>query len=118
MPVVLVSEPNKREHWSRIAKRRKEHRGWTRLAWKAAGYAPPPPPYVVTFRRIYTAPAKKMDLHDNMRTSLKAICDEVCACLGIDDGDDRIDFVYEQVEVETGDNHVEVSVLSTAPWEG
>lgn len=117
MPVVLVSAPNKREHWGEKAARAKRHRKCARIAWTAAGYAAPPPPYVVTLRRLYTAPAKKMD-GDNYQASLKAIRDEVATCLGIDDGDARIDFVYEQVEVETGDNHVEVSVLSTAPLEG
>jgi hypothetical protein len=81
------------EHWAKRASRAKAHRlqAWAELrALKSTGIIVGP--VAVTLTRI--APRKLDD--DNLRGAMKHIRDGVADWLEIDDGDDRIQWLYGQ----------------------
>jgi hypothetical protein len=110
VPIKATFTLNSREHWSARARKRKAERQHIALAMKAVTvpmfFAPG---FLVTLTRIGP---RKLD-SDNVQGALKAIRDEVAAQLGIDDGDPRITWNYEQSK---GDYAVKV-VIETAEAE-
>ena len=86
----LVSLANTREHWTKRAKRAAEQRRTTRLHAAAAGLHLRfvALPAVVTITRIGPG---RLD-SDNAVISAKHVRDEIAAVMGIDDGDDRIEW--------------------------
>lgn len=107
-----VRNPNNgshgRGHWG-VTKRRNADHLATRLcantarlkSWASAN----PSPYLVTLTRIGRG---KMDLHDAVPASLKAVVDELAQHLGVNDGDlARVSWRYEQ---ERGEYAVRVRV--------
>lgn len=93
IPIRLVSEANRREHWAAKAKRVKHQRtmvGLVMAAHLAASRIVPP--CVVTLTRI--AP-RQLD-SDNAVSSLKATRDGLSDALGIDDRDARVAWLYGQ----------------------
>lgn len=91
-PCKIVSEANLRQHWSKVANRKKIHRtqAWAELS--AVSARPGPGRYTVTLTRI--AP-RKLD-GDNLQTALKATRDGVADWLGIDDGSAYVEWRYGQ----------------------
>jgi len=87
LPIQVVSEANRRGHWSKHDQRRKEHRQTGHDAVVAV-----PLPAVVRFERIGGNP---MD-DDNLRSAFKALRDGVADRLGIDDRDPRVRWEYAQ----------------------
>lgn len=92
LPLRLVSLTNQREHWASKMRRARAQRGLT-----AASMAPPAcvrasSTFVVTLARI--APCALDD--DNLRAAAKSVRDGVADWLGIDDGDERIEWRYAQ----------------------
>lgn len=87
LPLRIESCANKREHWSTRARRTKAHR--------LAALAVPvhPLPCIVTLIRV--APRKLDD--DNLASGFKALRDGIADRFGVDDGDPRIRFKYDQV---------------------
>lgn len=87
LPLRIESCANKREHWATRARRTKAHR--------LAALAVPvhPLPCVVTLIRV--APRKLDD--DNLASGFKALRDGIADRFGVDDGDPRIRFKYDQV---------------------
>ena len=87
LPLRIESVANRREHWATRARRTRMHR--------IAALAVPkhPLPCVVTLIRV--APRKLDD--DNLASGCKAIRDGIADRFGVDDGDPRIRFKYEQV---------------------
>lgn len=120
----LVSEANAREFWADRARRVKEQRTAARsalsratktspvgakrgqLRWDGWGHLGNPESLVVTITRI--AP-RRLD-SDNLARSAKAIRDGVADWLGIDDGDERIDWRYAQRRGGMGEHAVEIRV--------
>jgi hypothetical protein len=104
VPVKATFTLNSREHWSARARKRKAERRSVGLAYRNAFIRTPSftlsgpswKTYVVTLTRIGP---RKLD-SDNVQGALKAIRDEVAAQLGIDDGDPRITWKYEQAKGE------------------
>lgn len=92
IPVRLVSTANAREHWATRARRAKTHRLAARLALRAARPTPLPPPVRVVIERVGR---RRLD-SDNLAGSAKSARDGVADWLGIDDGDERIRWDYEQ----------------------
>lgn len=99
IPIRTVSESNRRDHWAarstRVSSQRKTvalvlqpQISMARHAWRHSGL-----PCVVTLTRI--AP-RMLDEGDNLNVSMKAVRDQVAACLGVDDRDPRVDFFYAQ----------------------
>lgn len=113
VPIVTVSESNRRDHWSVKARRVREQRAavaWARRradAWWEPLSSHPDRRWTVSLTRL--AP-RRLD-SDNLRGALKAVRDEVAALLCIDDGDSRVTWVYAQerarepgvrIEIEEG----------------
>jgi hypothetical protein len=106
VPVRATSSLNARLHWRARARLVKGERMAVALAvlaspslrlWRLT------PPLVVTLTRIGP---RKLD-SDNVQGALKAIRDEVAAQLGLDDGDERIEWRYGQ---ERGPYAVRVTI--------
>jgi len=90
IPLRIVSAANRREHWAAKARRAKAERA-------AAMAVPKPRPaarYRITLTRI--GPRAIKDEHDNLPTAFKALVDGIADRLGIDDGDERLTWVYRQ----------------------
>jgi hypothetical protein len=114
LPLRIESTPNKREHWAVKARRTKEHRHLSALMltsklssvlvlrdFRAASF-----PVHVTLTRV--AP-RALD-GDNLQGGLKAVRDGVADALGIDDGDSRVTWSYEQRRGEPKSYRVDVQV--------
>jgi hypothetical protein len=101
VPIRTVTGLNAREHWRARARRVEKERlavarYWQTIAWswrrelellvKAGDY------FVVTLTRIGP---RKCD-SDNLQGALKAVRDQVAEELGLDDGDERLEWRYEQ----------------------
>lgn len=89
IPIVTVSEANRRDHWRVKAKRVKAHRTAARLLCPVY-----PLPCIVTLTRV--APRALDD--DNLRAALKSCRDGVADRLGIDDRDPRVEWRYGQAK--------------------
>lgn len=108
IPVRLVSEANTREVWQAKSRRAKAQR---QAARKAMGgdVKGPPPPYVIEIIRIGP---RKLD-SDNLAGSAKAVRDGVAEWLGIDDGDERLTWLYGQRSEGAGVYACEVAIHSS-----
>lgn len=98
LPIRLVSEANLREHWRARDKRASDQRGTTLRCLSSIPFVTPKPPLVVTIVRV--APRKLDD--DNLAISGKHVRDGIADYLGVDDGDPRITWRYEQAQGEPG----------------
>lgn len=87
LPIVTVSEANRRDHWRVKARRVKAQR---RAAWELCPRVGLP--CLVTLIRV--SPRELDD--DNLRGALKAIRDGVADRLGVDDRDPRVEWAYGQ----------------------
>lgn len=93
LPIRTVSETNQREYWAARHRRRKRQRADAYLiVGLMARVESLRVPCVVTLTRI--AP-RGLD-GDNLQGALKAIRDGVADGLGVDDGDPRITWLYDQ----------------------
>ena len=100
IPVRTVSEANLREHWRAKHGRKKIQQHMTVEAWpKLNGHlralAVVKPPCLV---RLVRVGPKRLD-PDNLAGSFKHVQDQIAALIGIDDGNERIKWEYEQVAV-------------------
>jgi hypothetical protein len=90
LPIKTISENNAHEHWRVRHRRRKAQRE------TAAGWIPGDcchwPAWVIRIVRV--APGKLDD--DNLSGSQKAVRDGIADGIGIDDGDGRITWQYDQ----------------------
>lgn len=91
LPFKTVSVLNVREHWAKKARRVKTERNVTQMMVKTLPITRRIS-YVVTLTRL--AP-RKLD-GDNLAGSFKAIRDGVADALGLDDGDENIEWRYRQ----------------------
>lgn len=94
LPLRLVSLTNQREHWAKKAKRAKEQR----LVAKVF-LGPIPGVGLVSrdgFDVLVTRVAPRKLDDDNLRAAAKSVRDGVADWIGIDDGDPRIEWRYEQ----------------------
>jgi hypothetical protein len=96
----VVSEANRRDHWS-VARRRKEIQ--FEALTKALRGAEllnhvPPPPLVVMWVHV----GKAMMDDDNLRRAFKGLWDSPARWIGLDDGDERVRWDYGQQRGEPG----------------
>lgn len=102
LPLKVVNESNQRGHWSARARRTKAARTTVGLVVAAHIRAAGPGlrlPLVVTLTRI--AP-RNLDT-DGVVSALKATRDGVADALGVDDGSDRVTWLYGQRRGKPGD---------------
>lgn len=116
LPVRAASVSNLREHWRARHKRSKKHRNIVRLCWLADVRGPVPLPCVVTVTRVAPRP---LDGHDNLRSALKAVVDELAAQLGLSsDADPRVSWDYAQQRDGVREYRVEVRIAARVMAEG
>lgn len=113
-PEKIVSEANQREHWRPKAARAKLHRvnAWAAMR-QAGGFIGAPEllgPLRITMTRI--AP-RELD-SDNLASGFKASRDGVADWLGIDDGDKRLTWEYQQRKGMPKQYAVEIRVEGVA----
>jgi hypothetical protein len=92
LPIHTVNESNHRECWAAKDKRRAGQRS-------AVGLALGVHPRLMGERfaiQLTRWGIGRLDAHDGLPRSMKAIADEVAAWLGIDDGDERLTWSYAQ----------------------
>ena len=102
LPVMTVSEANRRDHWAVKAKRAKRHRFVARALCPPAAL-----PCVVRLTRLS---AGTLD-DDNLRGALKAVRDGCADRLGIDDRDPRVEWQYGQERAKGLMGAVRVEIL-------
>lgn len=107
IPLRIESVANRREHWSKRAKRAKAHREG--VQWHL-GTARPRLPVVVTLTRI----APRVLDSDNLASGFKAVRDGIADWLRIDDGDERIGWLYRQRKGAPKEYAIEVEFLTEA----
>lgn len=107
IPVKLVSEANLRSHWRAKANRAKFQRGQAYMAGYCAHLGEPKRPVVITLTRIGP---RKWD-SDNLAISAKAVRDGIADALGIDDGDERLEWRYAQRKGRPKEYAVEVEIV-------
>ena len=86
LPIRIESVANKREHWSKRAKRAKAHR--------MAAIAVPVAPMPCRVHLVRIAPRALDD--DNLQSGFKALRDGVADRFGVPDNDPRLKFTYDQ----------------------
>lgn len=97
LPLVTVSESNRRDHWTVRARRSRDNRTVARVMFARARFDATGQIYlgcdaVVTLIRI--SPRELDD--DNLRPALKAVRDGIADALQIDDRDPRVKWRYDQ----------------------
>ena len=113
LPLVTVSESNRRDHWTVRAKRSRDNRAVARVMFAKARFESTGQIYlgcdaVVTLIRI--SPRELDD--DNLRGALKHVRDGVADRLGIDDRDPRVEWRYAQRKGKQKAVEVELGVVS------
>lgn len=98
MPVRVVSEANEREHWRTRHNRKKAQQEELRKWWQAANaYVLSSVSLPCTVRLLRIGP-KRLD-SDNLAGSFKHVQDAIAREIGVDDGDERVKWEYEQCAV-------------------
>lgn len=101
LDVVTKSRANEHVHWSKTAALAARHRLAARLMARAVFGAAIATPRCWVVRVVRVSP-RKLDSHDNLGASLKAVIDGVADALGVDDRDSRVDFVVDQEKGKMG----------------
>lgn len=105
-----VSELNQREHWAIKNRRKNDQQEAVAIAMlNALRGRKVELPCVVKLTRIGP---KRLDNGDNLSSAFKGIRDQISRQLGVDDGGDQVEFVYDQMPVGTRDYSVKVSINS------
>lgn len=107
LPIKTISEANTRQHYMARHRRAQAQKGTAYLLTKPARFAPLKKfPATVTLTRV--AP-RRLD-SDNLTSSMKACRDGIALALGIDDGDERVTWNYDQRKGAPGEYAVEIKV--------
>lgn len=108
-PIKTISEANNRDHWTKKSKRRKSQQQEVDIMLlNALQGRKVALPCVVRLTRIG---AKALD-SDNLAGSFKAVRDAIARRIGIDDGDPRIKFEYDQSPTGRREYNVKVQITS------
>lgn len=108
-PIRIVSEANDRSHWAVKSRRRKAQQGEVNVmllnALRGRQIALP-----CTVKLTRIGP-KRMD-DDNWINGAKGVRDAIARRLGVDDGDPRIKFEYEQIAIGERSHNLLVEIKS------
>jgi hypothetical protein len=114
LPLRVVSEANRREHWAVRSRRVKQHRDLARLAITCQLMMEPLyDVFDITLIRIIGPRGRRLD-SDNLCSAFKAVRDGVADALAINDGSQRLTWRYAQ---ECGPDHG-VKILITGRKNG
>lgn len=102
IPLRTRSTLNQREHWATRARRNKRERNVVAMVLDST-LGPSPFVFLASYERqrvlLKRIAPRRLD-DDNLRGALKAVRDEVAAFLGVDDGDARVEWLYDQARGE------------------
>lgn len=120
LPIRTVSEANQREHWSVKAKRKKQQTSSVALVTRGElairGMWDPGRwdgwPMRITLTRYGV---RRLDA-DNLAGAFKGIQDGIAKALGVDDGDERLTWVYAQEKSNKLRIGVVVTIEVDATW--
>lgn len=114
LPIRTKSESNLREHWAKRGRRVKKQRANTRMlvasAIMKAGPAWMRNPGKLDIHLVRIAPRRLDD--GNLGISFKAIQDGIADAIGIDDGDRRLHWHYDQRKGKPKEYAVEVEITA------
>jgi hypothetical protein len=102
IPLRTISAPNAREHWAKKAKRVKAERQAAYLMAPRGVQAP----CEIKITRI----APRMMDGDNLQGAMKGVRDGIADRIGIDDGDNRLTWVYGQRKGKTKEYAVFIEI--------
>ncbi len=108
IPIRTVSELNQAEHWTKRHRRRKKQKREVFYELASASTKKPSLPCDIWLTRI--AP-RKMD-GDNLQSSFKAVRDAIADWMGFDDGDDRLQWRYDQRSGEPKEYAILIQIFS------
>lgn len=101
LPIQTGSRLNVREHWATVAEKAKKHRQAAHLMMLGVLRHHPRGTDDAIVQLIRVGPRGREELDDdNLRGSLKAVRDGVADALKIDDGDERVRWLYAQLKGE------------------
>jgi hypothetical protein len=106
LPIRLVSEANQRDHWVVRNERKKNQQMMVKAYSGRLGNMPLPS----SMRIILTRFGKRKMDSDNLAGSFKHVQDALAKIIGIDDGSDKLTWVYRQ---EIGEYVVRVEIEKT-----
>lgn len=114
LPIRTWSEPNLRGHWAQRARRAHKQREAARLLVRAALVSLPPASPLRAWKqkiivRLTRIGPRRLD-SDNLAAALKHIRDGVADALGMDDGDERLTWLYAQRNGKPGEYAVLVEI--------
>lgn len=95
----LVNPTNEHAHWRVRQKRAKEQRSVAAMVCRSQFGTPPAPPLTITITRVGPG---ELD-SDSLPASGKHLRDGIADWLGLDDGDRRIEWRYEQSRAGRGE---------------
>lgn len=108
-PCKTAAMNNSRVHWAIRSREVKAQRLAVWAEWQANVKRKPKLPCTVTFTRI--AP-RKLDVGDNLPSSMKACRDEIAKLLGVDDSTDQITWIYKQSKGQPKEYRVRIEITS------
>jgi hypothetical protein len=109
-PIKTISEANCRDHWAVKSRRRKSQQAEVdAMLLNALRGRKIALPCVVKLTRV----APKVLDTDNLASAFKATRDGIARRLGIDDGDPRIKFEYDQIAVGRHEYNIVVEIRSS-----
>lgn len=113
-PIRTISEANNRDHWRVKSKRRQEQQlAMGLLLNNALRGRSVELPCTVKLTRVGP---KTLD-DDNLQSSFKACRDQIARRLGVDDGDKRIKFEYDQIAIGFREYNIKVEITSNGVGE-
>lgn len=111
LPVVVVSEANQREHWTKTARRAKDQRATVTNALGPAMWHCDKR-YRIAFTRLWPG-GRPLD-DDNLRGAFKHVRDAVALWIGVDDGSKTLSWDYSQERAEGNGIRIRIEVMTSA----
>ena len=97
IPIRVMSEANQRDHWAKRFRRKQQQQELTRIHAGAVGLAIQPGERL---RIALCAVLSQLMDSDNLAGAFKHVRDTLAALIGLDDGSDRLEWVYTQRKKE------------------
>ncbi len=108
-PIKVISEANCRDHWTVRSRRRKAQQAEIDIMLlNALQGRKVELPCVVKLTRV----APKILDSDNLQSAFKATRDAIARRIGVDDGDPRIEFEYDQEAIGRREYNIQVQINS------
>jgi hypothetical protein len=105
-PIKTVSEANQREHWRKKHDRKKSQQLDFTIFWRKAK-----PAVELPARFVFTRYSCRLLDSDNLAGAFKHVRDQLAKEIGIDDGSDKLTFVYQQERISKREHYFTLEVV-------